>query len=189
MTLTGQPQAEYGSIDDPVGSSGEVLRSEASGALHTAASWGRQGLEGLNYLVSHTEGISRFCLLGGLAVMVITAMGLFNVFAVVTPVEYLLNAYCLIFGIVVVLLEANADDLERLPWSTSLASWVRRHQELTYEYCKFLTVLWPRGLFYLFIGSSLIAMCHIFTSLVGLWMMICGAICVYNHFSATPDIP
>ena len=63
-----------------------------------------------------------------------------------------------------------------------VASWVRKYQDLTYDYCKLLTLSWARGLFYLFMGSALIAMWHILSSLVGLWMMVCGAICVYKHF-------
>eukprot|EP00670_Eutreptiella_braarudii_P004791 CAMPEP_0174283662 /NCGR_PEP_ID=MMETSP0809-20121228/4378_1 /TAXON_ID=73025 ORGANISM="Eutreptiella gymnastica-like, Strain CCMP1594" /NCGR_SAMPLE_ID=MMETSP0809 /ASSEMBLY_ACC=CAM_ASM_000658 /LENGTH=181 /DNA_ID=CAMNT_0015378737 /DNA_START=33 /DNA_END=575 /DNA_ORIENTATION=- len=181
MTLTGQPSTEYGSIEDPLlasvsatresmedMTSREYAETQAQSVLHTAQSWGKQGLEGLSMMVSHTDGVSRFCLLGGLAVVITSGLDLFNVFAVIspTPIEYLLNAYCFVFGIVTMLLEANPDDLEFIP---AVASWVRKYQDLTYDYCKLLTLSWARGLFYLFMGSALIAMWHILSSLVGLW--------------------
>ena len=58
-----------------------------------------------------------------LQVVITSGLDLFNVFAVIspTPIEYLLNAYCFVFGIVTMLLEANPDDLEFIPAVCPLA--------------------------------------------------------------------
>lgn len=47
-----------------------------------------------------------------------------------------------------------------------------------YEYAKFLTLLWGRGLFYLFQGSLALVQFSLLYAVVGVYMFVMGILCI-----------
>merc|ERR1719161_1512473 len=106
------------------------------------------------YIQEGPAGVSVLCFLGRLATSIIGLLGLFSIFsAVLSPFEYILNAYLTFFGVVSVLLEADVEKLSKLQVANKLAPWLQHYQGKVFEYAKILTELRGRGLFYIFIGT------------------------------------
>ncbi|KAF4757675.1 hypothetical protein FOZ63_023495 [Perkinsus olseni] len=77
-------------------------------------------------------------------------------------------SYQFLFGVITCILEANPELLrERVHW-----------QEKIYEHAKFLTLLWGRGLFYLFQGSLALVQFTLLYAIVGVYMVVMGVLCI-----------
>jgi len=127
------------------------------------------------YVRQGPAGVSVLCLIGGLITVVSSILGFINVLSAITsPVTYLVNVYTLLFGFMIMFLEAEPERMKKSPILSKclfLCSWGRVR---LLEQFKFLTAMWSRGLFYLFVGSFGVIQWTILSAIVGIWMMVCG---------------
>ncbi|KAF4728655.1 hypothetical protein FOZ62_016965, partial [Perkinsus olseni] len=57
-----------------------------------------------------------------------------------------------------------------------------------YEHAKFLTLLWGRGLFYLFQGSLALVQFTLLYAIVGVYMVVMGVLCIAMWKGYQPDL-
>ena len=57
------------------------------------------------YVRQGPTGVSVLCVIGGLATIISSFLGLINVLGLITPISYLVNFYTLMFGFMTVFLE------------------------------------------------------------------------------------
>jgi len=120
------------------------------------------------------------CFIGGIAVVVNGIFGVLDLFSVFDkPVYYVVNAYQVFFGIVTCVTELDED------WcGGNVHSWLHQRQKWMHEWALGLTMLWGRGLFYVFQGvlalvsSSLLSVGVV----IGLYMVVSGGLCINQHF-------
>eukprot|EP00930_Biecheleria_cincta_P085671 TRINITY_DN75047_c0_g1_i1.p1 TRINITY_DN75047_c0_g1~~TRINITY_DN75047_c0_g1_i1.p1 ORF type:complete len:200 (-),score=37.10 TRINITY_DN75047_c0_g1_i1:23-586(-) len=134
------------------------------------------------YIERGPEGVSWLCFLGGFATCILGVLGVFNVFAIVMePLEYLVNAYQMMFGLTACVLEAPQDWVNK-------SQRLMKAQKFVYEFAKFLTTKGGRGLFYLFQGSLDLSLNSIsLTLVVGCYMCVIGILCIAMQFGFKPD--
>eukprot|EP00519_Triparma_laevis_P007495 CAMPEP_0182511752 /NCGR_PEP_ID=MMETSP1321-20130603/31002_1 /TAXON_ID=91990 /ORGANISM="Bolidomonas sp., Strain RCC1657" /LENGTH=271 /DNA_ID=CAMNT_0024718461 /DNA_START=33 /DNA_END=845 /DNA_ORIENTATION=+ len=100
--------------------------------------------------------------LGGLAMILQCSTGTFGKLFSFSPLQALIEVYCLIFGVITVILEGQEYAFLR-PFRTSVQS-----------YCKLLTYTWGRGVFYMFSGSLMFSQFNLFDMLIGGYMCFIG---------------
>jgi len=79
-----------------------------------------------------------------------------------SPLAALIEVYCGIFGVMVVILEGQD------------FSYLKRFRSILNENAKFLTFTWGRGLFYMFAGSLMVSQFNLFDMAIGGWMCFVG---------------
>jgi hypothetical protein len=102
-------------------------------------------------------------LCGGVAMVVQCFMGSLSKFFSFSPLQALIEVYCGIFGVMVVILEGQ--DYKFLSGFRATLQ----------EHAKFLTFTWGRGMFYVFAGSLMVSQFNLFDLAVGGWMVFTGA--------------
>lgn len=173
-----------------------VQQHLADAAMHhgreTAAIAGQLGAQAAEEFRSYVQegpaGISILCFLGGCATVVVGVFGLLNFGnAIQTPFNYVLNVYLTCFGLVAVLLEADAERLHTLRVIGKLAPLVQRYQMEVFDRAKFLTQLRGRGFFYLFVGTLAVTQCLVcLLFLCGIWNVLMGVLCLLMSFGFNP---
>jgi len=140
------------------------------------------------YIQEGPAGISVLCFLGGLATTVIGILGILTVTDGLTnPFHYVLNIYLTVFGIIAVMLEADLAALQRLPILGKLGPLIEKYQMDIFRKANFLTELFGRGLFYIFVGTLAITQCFVcLLFLAGLWNLLMGVVCVLMSFGINP---
>eukprot|EP00425_Heterocapsa_triquetra_P016434 CAMPEP_0195156164 /NCGR_PEP_ID=MMETSP0448-20130528/184526_1 /TAXON_ID=66468 /ORGANISM="Heterocapsa triquestra, Strain CCMP 448" /LENGTH=227 /DNA_ID=CAMNT_0040194955 /DNA_START=82 /DNA_END=765 /DNA_ORIENTATION=+ len=155
-----------------------------------AAALGAQAMHHFrNHVQEGPAGISILCFFGGLMTAVVGALGFMGSFVgfFADPFHFLLNAYLALFGAVTVLLEADIEQVRQLRILGHLAPVLEGYQMKVEKKLQFLTELWGRGFFYLFIGSLAVTQCFFcFRFLVGLWNVVMGALCIMMSFGMNP---
>lgn len=147
---------------------------------------GRQGLmQGAGVVGGQVEkgmvGVQALAFGGGAALVFI---GIFGCFAIATNgvVEWIINFYQIAFGIGAMLVEGS-----EMPMLKQQPKAVALHAKLV-EYAKFMTLLFGRGIFYIFVGSLTISVA--FTTpidwlqlLIGIFILFVGILCCGMHFN------
>lgn len=160
-------RAEYGAIlNDP----------------ETVATANRLAQTGANVVHETTDKIKRLNaegpysfrvlgLIGGLAMIITNGIAVLPRFLTLNLTGGIIALYCVIFGIVIVLLEADTiTGGGRCPMDG------RRLQQCVRFYAKFLEKIWGRGLLYFFVGTLQISNWNLIDWIVGGFMMFVGAI-------------
>lgn len=154
-----------------------AAKSAKSGAKKAASVAVTGAKEVVLYVRQGPAGISLLCFLGGLVTIVLSILGLVNIFGALTgPINYLVNIYTLFFGFMIVFLEAEPERMKKsavLGKCTFLFTWGRVR---VLEYFRFATSMWGRGLFYFFVGSFGVIQWTVCSAILGIWMMVCGAL-------------
>eukprot|EP00397_Hematodinium_sp_SG-2012_P037079 GEMP01040125.1.p1 GENE.GEMP01040125.1~~GEMP01040125.1.p1 ORF type:complete len:218 (+),score=29.61 GEMP01040125.1:158-811(+) len=122
------------------------------------------------YVQQGPDGVRFLSFLGGILVTVYgiaCAISVLDIFS--NPVGYIVGSSQVLFGFVTVVLEAS-------PSIIASYSTVESLQRTFNDYAKFLTLLWGRGFFYVYIGSHIIYLSGIFSlgGALGLYMCLMG---------------
>mmetsp|Transcript_58709 Transcript_58709/g.109928 ORF Transcript_58709/g.109928 Transcript_58709/m.109928 type:complete len:172 (-) Transcript_58709:44-559(-) len=141
------------------------------------------------YVEKSPEAVNVACFLGGVAVIVNGILGVLDVFDVFDePIYYLVNAYMVFFGAVTCITET------RPTFAGQLHDVLQGVQRWMHEWCRGLTLIWGRGLFYIFQGTFCLLSSGLLSLglLIGLYLMLVGLICLKegykkNFGSATRD--
>ena len=129
------------------------------------------------------------CFVGGAAIVVNGIFGVLDVFDVFQqPIYYVVNAYMVFFGAVTCITEVRAT------FASQLHDTVQGVQRWMHEWAKGLTLIWGRGLFYVFQGSFCILSSSVLSLglLIGAYMTVIGLLCLKvgykkNYGSTSPD--
>jgi len=151
--------------------------SDGFGALVKVASSQLQDLN--QYIEQAPHRINMMCFGGGAGLVVAGALSMINIFNIFDrTIYYIVNGYQVFFGIVTCMTELHPEFAG--VWHDKLLHW----QAWMHEWAKGLTMLWGRGLFYLFQGMLCTMCCfNWYIGLVlGLYMMAMGAMCIQQHF-------
>lgn len=120
------------------------------------------------------------CFVGGIAVVVNGIFAVLDVFDVFDhTVYYLVNAYQVFFGLVTCLTELDED------WcGPNVHGWLHQRQKWMHEWALGLTMLWGRGLFYIFQGTIALVSSSLLSLglMIGIYMLIAGILCLNQHF-------
>ncbi|CAK9104260.1 unnamed protein product [Durusdinium trenchii] len=96
-----------------------------------------------DYIQRGPEGVGYLCFVGGAASVFLGLLGFLDIAGILmSPLQYLVNAYQTGFGLVVCVLEAPPE------WLSNAR--LAKAQRFIHEFAKFLTTFGGRGLFYLF---------------------------------------
>lgn len=129
------------------------------------------------YIEEAPHRVNVMCFIGGCAVVFYNIWGILNPFdALSNPdsfVKYTAGVYCVFFGLVTCLTELHPE------FAGPVHDSLQKFQVKMHEWAKGLTMLWGRGLFYMFQGSMIAANAGISDIIglsVGVYMMLCGII-------------
>eukprot|EP00927_Polykrikos_kofoidii_P055959 TRINITY_DN50141_c0_g1_i1.p1 TRINITY_DN50141_c0_g1~~TRINITY_DN50141_c0_g1_i1.p1 ORF type:complete len:237 (-),score=23.32 TRINITY_DN50141_c0_g1_i1:55-765(-) len=161
------------------------LVAAGEGAV-TAASY--VGSEIRKYIQGGPAGVSRLCLLGGLATAIVGVLSLLNVFEILaSPFTYVIDIYLAAFGITGAVLEVDIERLSKMKVIGRFSPSIGRCQASVHQRANFLTQLFGRGLFYFFVGSLAITQCMwCLHFVVGLWNVLMGATCISISYGVNP---
>jgi len=150
----------------------------ATAAYPVAREAGRKGAQKFTsaldafemYVQQGPDGIRFLSFIGGLVVSfygLTCAIGIGEIFS--NPVAYIAGAAQLGFGLMIVVLEASPSLLASYQKLATM-------QRLCHDYCKFLTLLWGRGIFYLYVGAHIILLSHVLSigGFLGAYMLLMG---------------
>merc|ERR1719253_561178 len=136
---------------------------------------------GVDELGAHIEkgndGLSILALIMEIVITVSAIIGMLSVGDIVfSPIHYVINVYLLFFAAVGCILEGPESTIEKFPV-------LQKAQGFVFEFAKFLTELWGRGVFYVFQAS--LAMCHTnpLFFIVGLLMFLVGVLTIMSQFA------
>ncbi|CAK9083240.1 ATP-binding cassette sub-family B member 10 [Durusdinium trenchii] len=100
------------------------------------------------YIEGAPHRIKVGCFAGGAAIVLNGFLSVIDVFDVFDePIYYVVNAYMVFFGVVTMVTESDPSFIQVHETLTPLQKWM-------HEWAKGLTMLWGRGLFYVFQGLS-----------------------------------
>lgn len=109
----------------------------------------------------HPTRLRGLCLFGGVLLIMDGIMGLFYIF---DPLFVLIQSYLIIGGLIMIVLESKL----RFFFCTT-------HCKKNIEYwAKFLTRIWGRGMFYIFLGTLSIIQYTVLNIAVGVYVIILG---------------
>lgn len=123
------------------------------------------------YVQQGPEGIRFLSFGGGLFVFLYGIGCALNIFGILgNPIYYLICASQIIFGFTTMVLEAS-------PSLISTYASIERLQRIFHDNVKFLTLLWGRGCFYVYIGAHIIYLSNYISlgMLLGVYMVVMGA--------------
>mmetsp|Transcript_78585 Transcript_78585/g.138519 ORF Transcript_78585/g.138519 Transcript_78585/m.138519 type:complete len:191 (-) Transcript_78585:97-669(-) len=134
------------------------------------------------YIQRGPEGVGWLCFVGGFATGVLGLLGFIDIFdLLLDPLEYLVNAYQMAFGLTVCVIEAPPEWVDK-------SEKLKKAQRFIREFAKFLTTFGGRGLFYLFQGSLDLALNSVsLTFFVGCYMCCMGVLCIAMQYGFKPD--
>jgi len=136
-------------------------------AANTAALWEKH--------IGKMEGpkpLRVLCLLGGLALFVVSALGILNLPSLLfSPTFFILQMFEGMFGLMTIVIEAH-----NFPY-------LEKFQPVLKEWFKFLTVVGGRGVFYVFQGVLAISLFSLFDLIIGCYMVFVGVTCILIHFN------
>lgn len=130
--------------------------------------------------------LNLMCQIGGCAVVLNGLFSVLDVFEAFShTIFYIVNGYLVFFGIVTIITESHPDN-----WPP-LYGMLHSIQEWMHEWAMGLTMLIGRGLFYIFQGSLIILSSSLLSLglFVGLYMMLVGSICVFQHWQEVRSGP
>eukprot|EP00930_Biecheleria_cincta_P035319 TRINITY_DN24298_c0_g1_i1.p1 TRINITY_DN24298_c0_g1~~TRINITY_DN24298_c0_g1_i1.p1 ORF type:complete len:176 (+),score=20.95 TRINITY_DN24298_c0_g1_i1:50-577(+) len=133
---------------------------------------------GLDFVEQAPTRINMMCFCGGLAIILNGIFGVLNVFAVFdNTIYYVVNLYTVFFGVVTCITESRGDFQPTHDMVEATQKWM-------HEWAKGLTMLWGRGLFYIFQGTLAVLSSGLisFGIFAGSYMMLMGMACVGLHF-------
>ena len=191
MTDAQSPPALGGErSDDDVNSS--TMMTEAGAAVRRGAeragTAAAAGVRHLALFVSQGPATLAFvCVVGGLATGATAVLRIGNLVGEkeLSPMGYLINGYQLLFGLMIVFLEAEPERMRRSCLCKHCAGCCTCCRGRVLDNCKFATALLGRGLFYVFIGSFGVIQGTVSSITVGLWMIMCGVLLLMVRCSCT----
>jgi len=160
----------------------DAARQHGQGAMQTALPYFKVAAQGgikkigesldnfETYVQQGPEGIRFLSFGGGVFVFIYGILSCFNILEILEqPVDYIIAGTQVVFGFIAMVLEAS-------PSLTSTYASIERLQKLVHDYVKFLTLLWGRGCFYVYIGAHIMYLSTLVSigTLLGLYMVIMG---------------
>ncbi|OLQ04035.1 hypothetical protein AK812_SmicGene12935 [Symbiodinium microadriaticum] len=173
-------QTSEGTMDESQTSVAMAFAKEfSSSALKNGAAVA--GVVG-EYVQRGPEGVGWLSFMGGAASIVLGCLGFLNIAAIILdPLEYVVNGYQTLFGVVVCLLEAPDE-------------WIGNNDKLSKargfikEYARFLYTCGGRGLFYLFQGTLSMSLdTYTLTFLLGCYMCGMGMVNIAMQYGFFQD--
>ncbi|CAJ1426403.1 unnamed protein product [Effrenium voratum] len=137
------------------------------------------------YIEATPHEINRLCFAGGLAIVITGIFGVIDIFDVFEePIYYVVNAYMVFFGAVTVVTESHPS------FASQLHETLLPLQKWMHEWAKGLTMLWGRGLFYLFQGTLCMLSASLLSLglLIGVYMMVMGLVCLQIHYKRSKTL-
>eukprot|EP00993_Chasmostoma_nieuportense_P005012 NODE_5652_length_628_cov_72.463074_g5488_i0.p1 GENE.NODE_5652_length_628_cov_72.463074_g5488_i0~~NODE_5652_length_628_cov_72.463074_g5488_i0.p1 ORF type:complete len:183 (+),score=67.42 NODE_5652_length_628_cov_72.463074_g5488_i0:48-551(+) len=148
--------------------------------LHKVGELGAQGVNELRKFVqTGPQAVSAVCVLGALLTILFC---LIDLILDASPLLVLLNVYGVLFGGLGLLLETSPPHC--LP--TKCTSCLTGLQEQLFSHLKLLTLLWGRGLFYVWLGLIQLTQLTALKLILGVWLIVCGVLCAGMHWRARP---
>eukprot|EP00747_Dinoflagellata_sp_TGD_P184853 gnl/TRDRNA2_/TRDRNA2_40885_c0_seq1.p1 gnl/TRDRNA2_/TRDRNA2_40885_c0~~gnl/TRDRNA2_/TRDRNA2_40885_c0_seq1.p1 ORF type:complete len:192 (-),score=49.14 gnl/TRDRNA2_/TRDRNA2_40885_c0_seq1:171-746(-) len=134
-----------------------------------------------DYIQRGPSGVRQLCFLGGILTVLFGLLSLVDVLeALAEPLQYLVNSYLMLFGLVTCIIESPPEWLQQ-------SEKLQRAQSFVHEFAKFLTTLGGRGLFYLFQGSLSMTFSWSLSFLLALYMFFMGVVCILMQYGI--DVP
>ncbi|CAL1165702.1 unnamed protein product [Cladocopium goreaui] len=131
------------------------------------------------YIEEAPHRIKVGCFAGGAAIVLNGLLSVIDIFDVLDePIYYVVNAYMVFFGAVTMVTESDPSFI------TQLHDSLLPVQKWMHEWAKGLTMLWGRGLFYVFQGT-LCTLCSSLLSfglIIGVYMTVMGVLCLLIHY-------
>ena len=178
--------------EDSINSSAEVasMAGTALSGLQSGSKSLRELADELDdYIERGPHRLNVLCFVGGAAIVlngIFSVLDVFNVFG--SPVYYVVNLYMVFFGAVTCVTEA------RPTFAAQLHDTVQGVQRWMHEWAKGLTLIWGRGLFYIFQGTFCVLSSSLLSLgiLIGAYMLVIGLVCLKVGYkrhmaSASPD--
>ncbi|CAE7941276.1 Abcb10 [Symbiodinium necroappetens] len=128
-----------------------------------------------DYVERGPHRLNVLCFVGGAAIVLNGIFSVVDVFNVLSePVYYVVNAYMVFFGAVTCITEA------RPTFAAQLHDTVQGVQRWMHEWAKGLTLLWGRGLFYIFQGAFCLLSSGLLSLglIIGAYMLVIGLLCL-----------
>lgn len=122
-------------------------------------------------------------LLGGIAMIVTNALAVLPRFLTLNFTGAIIALYCVLFGIMIVLLEADT-----ITGGGKCPIDGRRLQQGVRFYAKFLEKIWGRGLLYFFVGTLQISNWNLIDWIVGGFMMLVGVMACVAGVKVAHDL-
>eukprot|EP00933_Yihiella_yeosuensis_P065942 TRINITY_DN69966_c0_g1_i1.p1 TRINITY_DN69966_c0_g1~~TRINITY_DN69966_c0_g1_i1.p1 ORF type:complete len:173 (+),score=15.21 TRINITY_DN69966_c0_g1_i1:57-575(+) len=138
------------------------------------------------YIEQAPHRINIACFAGGAAVVLHGIFGVLNIFAVMdNTINYVVNFYMVLFGVVTCVTESHPE------LHPAMHDVLEKIQAWMHEWAKGLTLLWGRGLFYIFQGSLAMVSSGLISVglIVGAYMIAMGAVCISMHFRNKGKVP
>eukprot|EP00928_Gymnodinium_smaydae_P057250 TRINITY_DN4051_c0_g1_i1.p1 TRINITY_DN4051_c0_g1~~TRINITY_DN4051_c0_g1_i1.p1 ORF type:complete len:193 (+),score=22.71 TRINITY_DN4051_c0_g1_i1:73-579(+) len=131
-----------------------------------------------NYIEQGPHRLNLICFIGGVAIILNGVFFLLDVTNIEELMPYIVNGYQVFFGGVTCLSEIHPE------FAFSFHDSLENLQAWMHTYAKGLTMLWGRGLFYVFQGSLVAAKSGLvsFGFVVGIYMVLAGLLCLFVHF-------
>eukprot|EP00392_Amoebophrya_sp_AT5.2_P008142 g8161.t1 len=142
------------------------------------------------YVQAGPAGIQMLCFITGGFTFVVGLLGIINLFSMFeTPFTFVMNLYVVSFGAITIIVEADDERMKHTPILEYVAPKVEQLQGYLNEEAKFLTLLWGRGFFYVFIGLLMGTQCWVCLFFIaGAANITMGVLCLLTHFGVEVDI-
>merc|ERR1719460_1841515 len=164
-----------GGFDVP--SAGGAAYDVAAGVGTRAASALNAGATELNeYVQKGADALAILSFLANVLVVVCAVIGMLSIGGILfSPIHYIVNTYQVFFALCGCALESQDKWVEQVEQ-------LAQAQKLIFQYAKFLTKLWGRGILYIFEAS--LAMTHesIVYDVVGAIMLVVGVVTLVSEF-------
>uniref|UniRef100_A0A7S1AY93 Uncharacterized protein n=1 Tax=Noctiluca scintillans TaxID=2966 RepID=A0A7S1AY93_NOCSC len=132
------------------------------------------------YIQMGPTGVSMLCTFGAIGTIVVAIIDCLSIAGILTnPAQYVLNLYLFIFGITMILIEADTQRMTNFALLRTLAPRVSRLQAFIFREVHIISGLVGRGMFYLFVGLFCVTECWwCLTFLAGLFNCVNGVLCI-----------
>jgi hypothetical protein len=154
-----------------------MARDGISAVGGRAASALNAGATELNdYVQKGADALAILSFLANLLVVICAFIGMFQLMDIVfSPIHYIVNIYQVGFAVVGCALESQDKWVEQVQQ-------LAEAQKYIFQYAKFLTKLWGRGILYIFEASLAMTHENVMYDVVGAVMLVVGVVTVVSHF-------
>jgi hypothetical protein len=162
---------------DPQGAAGGAAYDMASAAGRGAgAALNRGAAELHDYVQKGADALAILSFIANLLVVVCALIGMLSIGGIIFgPIHYIVNIYQVFFALVGCALESQDSWVEKVE---QLALF----QKYIFQYAKFLTKLWGRGILYIFEASLAMTHANLVYEVVGAVMLVVGVVNVVSEF-------
>jgi hypothetical protein len=173
-TRGGPDSAAYNAAGNAAGAAAYDVAAAAGRGAASALNAGTRELN--DYVQKGADALAILSFLANLLVFVCAAIGILSIGGLIfSPIHYIVNIYQIFFASCGMALESQDKWVEQVEQ-------IAQAQKYIFQYAKFLTKLWGRGVLYIFEAS--LAMTHgaLMYNVVGAIMLVVGVVTVVSEF-------